>query len=82
MIALPIKYYANFTKNSYNGIDNVFFVNLLNLPQIDTDLTPYVVLNIEEPKHYRIKEELKIFLKKRILFILIISLFLIQKLVS
>lgn len=59
MIALPIKYYANFTKNSYNGIDNVFFVNLLNLPQIDTDLTPYVVLNIEEPKHYRIKEELK-----------------------
>lgn len=21
-------------KNSYNGIDNVFFVNLLNLPQI------------------------------------------------
>lgn len=82
MIALPIKYYANFTKNSYNGIDNVFFVNLLNLPQIDTDLTPYVVLNIEEPKHYRIKEELKNILKKRILFILIISLFLIQKLVS
>lgn len=79
---LAYKYYANFTKNSYNGIDNVFFVNLLNLPQIDTDLTPYVVLNIEEPKHYRIKEELKIFLKKRILFILIISLFLIQKLVS
>lgn len=49
---LAYKYYANFTKNSYNGIDNVFFVNLLNLPQIDTDLTPYVVLNIEEPKHY------------------------------
>lgn len=82
MIALPIKYYANFTKNSYNGIDNVFFVNLLNLPQIDTDLTPYVVLNIEEPKHYRIKEELKNIFKERILFILIISLFLIQKLVS
>lgn len=79
---LAYKYYANFTKNSYNGIDNVFFVNLLNLPQIDTDLTPYVVLNIEEPKHYRIKEELKNILKKRILFILIISLFLIQKLVS
>ena len=30
---LAYKYYANFTKNSYNGIDNVFFVNLLNLPQ-------------------------------------------------
>lgn len=69
MIALPIKYYANFTKNSYNGIDNVFFVNLLNLPQIDTDLTPYVVLNIEEPKHYRIKEELKnIFKEKNIVY--------------
>ena len=81
---LAYKYYANFTKNSYNGIDNVFFVNLLNLPQIDTDLTPYVVLNIEEPKHYRIKRRTeKYFLKKkRILFILIISLFLIQKLVS
>ena len=79
---LAYKYYANFTKNSYNGINNVFFVNLLNLPQIDTDLTPYVVLNIEEPKHYRIKEELKNIFKKRILFILIISLFLIQKLVS
>lgn len=69
MIAWPIKYYANFTKNSYNGIDNVFFVNLLNLPQIDTDLTPYVVLNIEEPKHYRIKEELKnIFKEKNIVY--------------
>ena len=66
--SLAYKYYANFTKNSYNGIDNVFFVNLLNLPQIDTDLTPYVVLNIEEPKHYRIKEELKnIFKEKNIL---------------
>ena len=55
--------------NSYNGIDNVFFVNLLNLPQIDTDLTPYVVLNIEEPKHYRIKEELKnIFKEKNIVY--------------
>lgn len=63
------KIYANFTKNSYNGIDNVFFVNLLNLPQIDTDLTPYVVLNIEEPKHYRIKEELKnIFKEKNIVY--------------
>ena len=80
--SLAYKYYANFTKNSYNGIDNVFFVNLLNLPQIDTDLTPYVVLNFEEPKHYRIKEELRNIFKKRILFILIISLFLIQKLVS
>lgn len=67
--SLAIKYYANFTKNSYNGIDNVFFVNLLNLPQIDTDLTPYVVLNIEEPKHYRIKEELKnIFKEKNIVY--------------
>ena len=67
--SLAYKYYANFTKNSYNGIDNVFFVNLLNLPQIDTDLTPYVVLNIEEPKHYRIKEELKnIFKEKNIVY--------------
>lgn len=67
--SLAYKYYATFTKNSYNGIDNVFFVNLLNLPQIDTDLTPYVVLNIEEPKHYRIKEELKnIFKEKNIVY--------------
>ncbi|MFR7464372.1 MAG: polysaccharide pyruvyl transferase family protein [Phocaeicola vulgatus] len=67
--SLPISTIANFTKNSYNGIDNVFFVNLLNLPQIDTDLTPYVVLNIEEPKHYRIKEELKnIFKEKNIVY--------------
>lgn len=67
--SLAYKYYAYFTKNSYNGIDNVFFVNLLNLPQIDTDLTPYVVLNIEEPKHYRIKEELKnIFKEKNIVY--------------
>ncbi|WP_368325594.1 hypothetical protein [Phocaeicola vulgatus] len=44
-------------------------MNLLNLPQIDTDLTPYVVLNIEEPKHYRIKEELKnIFKEKNIVY--------------
>lgn len=51
--------YKMFTDNAYNGIDNVLFVNLLNLPKIDTFPEKYSVINIEEPKHKRLKREIE-----------------------
>lgn len=50
--------YSKFAKYSYNGIDNVFFVNRLNIPKIKTNPEKYVVINLEEPKHEKIKKQL------------------------
>lgn len=50
--------YSQYAKYAYNGIDNVFFVNRLNLPTIKTTPKNYIIINIEEPKHKKIKEKL------------------------
>lgn len=50
--------YKKFSQYSYNGIDNVFFVNLLNLPKLKTTVSRYSIVNIEEPKHKKIKEQI------------------------
>ncbi len=52
-------HYSSYTENSYNGIDNVFFVNRLNLPKVETTIDPYVVLNFDIPKHDCFKKQLK-----------------------
>ena len=56
--SVAYKHYAKFSQNSYNGIDNAFFVNRWNLPKVKTSMDPYVVLNFDEPKHKRICAEL------------------------
>lgn len=50
--------YAKYAKYNYNGIDNAFFVNLLGLPDVNTNPDNYVIVNLEEPKHREIKTEL------------------------
>lgn len=52
-------HYAECSENSYNGIDNVFFVNRLNIPKTETTMDPYVVLNFDLPKHQKNKKELE-----------------------
>lgn len=56
--ALAYEYYSQFAERSMNGIDNVFFVNLLQIPELHTNPEEYVVVNIEEPKHQKLKDEL------------------------
>lgn len=56
--SIAFKHYSSCARYSYNGIDNVFFVNLLNLPKMDTVPQRYVVVNIEEPRHKSIKDGL------------------------
>lgn len=50
--------YKGFGKYVYNGIDNVFFVNRLGIPALESDPESYVVVNIEEPKHKDIRKKL------------------------
>lgn len=56
--SIAYKYYAKFSENSFNGIDNAFFVNLWNLPKVKTSMDPFVVLNFDEPRHKYIEKEL------------------------
>lgn len=53
------KFYSSLSIHSYNGIDNVFFVNRLNIPKLYTTKRPYIVLNFDEPKHRNIKMKLE-----------------------
>lgn len=57
--SVAFKHYAKFTDHAYNGIDNVFFVNKIDLPRTGTTMSPYVVLNFDEPKHDLIKKGLE-----------------------
>jgi len=57
--SVAFKYYAKFSDRSYNGIDNVFFVNRLCLEKSDTTINPYIVLNFDEPKHNVIRKKLE-----------------------
>lgn len=63
--SVAYEHYKSFTQNAYNGIDNVFFVNLLNLPKVETTIDPYAVLNFDIPKHNPIKQRLVNELKDR-----------------
>ena len=56
--SVAYNYYAKFTRNAYNGIDNVFFVNRLDMPKVKTSIDPYIVLNFDIPKHEPIKKRL------------------------
>lgn len=53
------EFYSKFAPHVYNGIDNVFFINRLDIPKAETTLTPYNVYNFDEPKHLSIKKELE-----------------------
>ena len=67
--SVAYKHYAKFSENTYNGIDNVFFVNRLDIPKCETTVSPYIVLNFDEPKHNGIKELLaKKFADKNIIY--------------
>lgn len=52
-------HYKDYSDKVYNGIDNVFFVNRLNLPKVETTMDPYVALNFDIPKHDVYKKELE-----------------------
>ena len=56
--SVAYKLYKEYCQYSYNGIDNAFFVNKLNIPHLDSDLSPYVVVNLESPKNEKLKNEL------------------------
>lgn len=57
--------YESMSENTYNGIDNVFFVNKLNLPKIVTEKSPYAVLNFEKSENKEIQKELGKSIKDR-----------------
>lgn len=44
---------------TYNGIDNVFFVNRIGIPEISTTMDPYYVLNFDLKENQKIAAELK-----------------------
>lgn len=51
--------YKDLSPNSYNGIDNVFFVNRIDLPRFETALDPYYVLNFDLKENQNIKRDLE-----------------------
>lgn len=50
--------YQSLSSNVYNGIDNVFFVNKIEMPRIQTEKDPYVVLNFEKSENSSIQKDL------------------------
>lgn len=50
--------YKSCCPKTYNGIDNVFFVNRIGIPEISTTLTPYYVLNFDLRENQKIAENL------------------------
>lgn len=63
--SIAFKAYGAFSSNVYNGIDNVFFVNRIGLPRIQTEKTPYVVFNFEKSENDSIQKELECSIKDR-----------------
>lgn len=63
--SVAYNYYKEFSENVYNGIDNVFFVNRLTLPKVETMMDPFAILNFDIPKHTRIKKQLAKEIKNR-----------------
>lgn len=56
--AVAYQHYGQIGDHNYNGIDNVFFVNRLGIPQLVPTEGSYCVVNLEEPRHQNIKKEL------------------------
>ncbi len=50
--------YKHLAPVTYNGIDNAFFVNRLNLPKVETHMDPFVVLNFDDPRNFHLNKEL------------------------
>lgn len=51
--------YKDCASLTYNGIDNVFFVNRIELPKFTTTLDPYYVLNFDLKENQNIKKDLE-----------------------
>lgn len=51
--------YNIYSKNTFNGIDNVFFVNRLDIPKFETTLDPYYVLNFDLKENLPILKNLE-----------------------
>ncbi|MFM9328710.1 polysaccharide pyruvyl transferase family protein [Paenibacillus mesotrionivorans] len=49
--SIAFSHYNKYSKFVYNGIDNVFFANHLDIPRVKTEFDSYFVVNIEEPKN-------------------------------
>ncbi len=62
--SVAYNHYKDFAKISYNGIDNAFFVNRANIPELESRQKPYIIVNIEEPRHADYKEKIIEKLKK------------------
>lgn len=58
-------YYKDYSSNVFNGIDNVFFVNLVNLPKCDTIVNPYCVINIDSKYNSKVEKQLSSELKDK-----------------
>lgn len=57
--SVAFNHYKDLARFSYNGIDNVFFVNKLNIPKLESTMDPYVVVNIELDQHKDILRKLR-----------------------
>jgi hypothetical protein len=55
--SMAFEYYSQYSNNIYNGIDNVFFVNLLDIPLTRTTQSPYYVVNFDSRYNAKIKNE-------------------------
>lgn len=63
--SVAFKAYESLSVNVYNGIDNVFFVNKIDMPKIKNEKDPYVVLNFEKSENASVQKELEKTLKDR-----------------
>lgn len=52
--------YSEYTDNPYNGIDNAFFVNCLEIPSLKSSSSPYSVVNLELDNNKGIKKKLEL----------------------
>lgn len=56
--SVAYKNYSSLCDKTYNGIDCVWFVNRLDIPETETSMDPYAVLNFDLPKNDGIKKQL------------------------
>jgi len=57
--SVAYEHYKGLAPYTYNGIDNVFFVNRLGIPKLESSIGEYAVINLEEPKHQAMKKKLE-----------------------
>lgn len=56
--SLAYQIYKKYCEYSYNGIDNAFFVNHLNIPTLDSGFSSYDVINLELPNNEKLASNL------------------------